>query len=141
LNGRLLDERLLDGIHIAVISGGQTQGAQGSRPIFPAYGNEFCISRRKLSMSTLRAFLWGGAIGAILGLLFAPKRGEETRAELQSRLNQLQGQAQERMTELRGRANTAIEQGRQSVNTTLGKTQSATNRAADAARDQIGRTS
>ncbi|HEU5367194.1 MAG TPA: YtxH domain-containing protein [Ktedonobacterales bacterium] len=92
-------------------------------------------------MSTLRAFLWGGAIGAILGLLFAPKRGEETRAELQSRLNQLQGQAQERMTELRGRANTAIEQGRQSVNTTLGKTQSATNRAADTARDQIGRTS
>ena len=92
-------------------------------------------------MSTLRAFLWGGAIGAILGLLFAPKRGEETRAELQSRLNQLQGQAQERMTELRGRANTAIEQGRQGVNTTLGKTQGATNRAADTARDQIGRTS
>lgn len=92
-------------------------------------------------MSTLRAFLWGGAIGAILGLLFAPKRGEETRAELQSRLNQLQGQAQERMTELRGRANTAIEQGRQSVNTTLGKTQGATNRAADTVRDQIGRTS
>lgn len=92
-------------------------------------------------MSTLRAFLWGGAIGAILGLLFAPKRGEETRAELQSRLNQLQGQAQERMTELRGRANTAIEQGRQSVNTTLGKTQGVTNRAADTTRDQIGRTS
>jgi gas vesicle protein len=92
-------------------------------------------------MSTLRAFLWGGAIGAILGLLFAPKRGEETRAELQSRLSQLQGQAQERMTELRGRAGTAIEQGRQGVSTTLGKTQSATNRAADTAKDQIGRTS
>ncbi|HEY7351035.1 MAG TPA: YtxH domain-containing protein [Ktedonobacterales bacterium] len=84
-------------------------------------------------MSSFRAFLWGGAIGAVLGLLFAPKRGEETRAELQSRFNQLQGQAQERMTELRGRATTAIDQGRQGVNTTLGKAQSAASRAADTA--------
>jgi gas vesicle protein len=92
-------------------------------------------------MSTIRAFLWGSAIGAILGLLFAPRRGEETRAELQSRFSQLQGQAQSRMTELRGRATSAIEQGRQSVNTTLGKAQGAANQAADIARDQIGRTS
>ena len=92
-------------------------------------------------MSTLRAFLWGGAIGAILGLLFAPKRGEETRAELQSRLNQLQGQAQERMTELRGRANTVIEQSRQGVNTTFDKVQRSTSQAIDATRDPIGRTS
>ncbi len=92
-------------------------------------------------MSTLRAFLWGGAIGAILGLLFAPKRGEETRAELQSRINQLQGQAQERMTELRGKATSAIEQGRQSVNTTLDRVQSATNRAANTTKDQIGQPS
>lgn len=92
-------------------------------------------------MSTLRAFLWGGAIGAILGLLFAPKRGEETRAELQSRLNQLQGQAQERMTELRGKANTAIEQGRQGMNTTLDKVQRSTSQISDTTRDQIGRSS
>jgi gas vesicle protein len=62
-------------------------------------------------MGTIRAFLWGGAIGAVIGLLFAPKRGEETRAQLQSRFSQLQGQAQERMTELRGKATSAIEQG------------------------------
>lgn len=92
-------------------------------------------------MSTLRAFLWGGAIGAVLGLLFAPKRGEETRAELQTRFNQLQGQAQERMGELRGRATNVIEQGRQGVNTTLGKAQGVTNRAANTAQDQMSRTS
>ncbi len=92
-------------------------------------------------MSTFRAFLWGGAIGAVLGLLFAPKRGEETRAELQNRFNQLQGQAQERMTELRGRASSAIEQGRQGMSSTLDKVQGATNRAANTTKDQIGQPS
>jgi gas vesicle protein len=91
-------------------------------------------------MSSFRAFLWGSAIGAVLGLLFAPKRGEETRAELQSRFNQFQGQAQDRMTELRGKANTAIEQGRQNVNTTLGKVQDMSQRAADTAKDPMSRT-
>jgi gas vesicle protein len=88
-------------------------------------------------MGTLRAFLWGGAIGAVLGLLFAPHRGEETRAQLQSRIAQWQEQAQDRMTGLRGKASSAIEQGRQAANTSLGKARSATNRAAETAQDQV----
>ena len=50
-------------------------------------------------MKTIRAFIWGSAIGAALGLLFAPQRGDVTRAQLQERLNQWQNQAQYEMGE------------------------------------------
>jgi len=33
----------------------------------------------KNSKTGLYAFLWGGMIGAVIGLLYAPKSGEETR--------------------------------------------------------------
>ena len=89
----------------------------------------------------MRAFLWGCAIGASLGLLYAPKRGEETRADLQSWFNQWQGQAQDRLTDVREKATTAIEQGRQGVDSTLDKAQSTTNLVAEKAKEQINRSS
>lgn len=90
-------------------------------------------------MSTLRGFLWGCAIGVSLGVLFAPKSGEETRADLQRRLDQWQGQTQDQWTELREKASTAIEQGRQGVNTALDKAQSTTHLVAEKAKDQVNR--
>jgi len=87
----------------------------------------------------LRAFLWGCALGAILGLLYAPKRGEETRADVQRWLGQWQDQAQGRVDEVRDRATTVIEQGRQSVNSALEKAQSTTNLVADKAIEQVNR--
>jgi gas vesicle protein len=91
-------------------------------------------------MRMIRAFLWGGAIGALLGLLFAPQRGEETRSQLQARLNEWQGQAQTQIDTLRSRSTSVIEQGRQAVNTGLGQAQRATNQAADAAKENVSRT-
>ncbi len=38
--------------------------------------------------------LLGGVVGAVAGVLCAPKKGEETRAELAGRLNEAWGQAQ-----------------------------------------------
>ncbi|HEY7877912.1 MAG TPA: YtxH domain-containing protein, partial [Gemmatimonadaceae bacterium] len=70
-------------------------------------------------MKTIRAFIWGGAIGAVVGLLFAPQRGDATRAQLQERFNQWQSQAQSRVTDLRGAAANAVESGRSAVNSTL----------------------
>lgn len=45
------------------------------------------------SGSVFGAFLLGGMLGAILGLLFAPRTGEETREMLTARANDYWGQA------------------------------------------------
>ena len=92
------------------------------------------------TMKTIRAFIWGSAIGAAVGLLFAPDRGEVTRAQLQERLNQWQGMTQSQLGNLRGTASNAIESGRQAVNSTLGQAQNATNKTADKAQQQVGST-
>jgi gas vesicle protein len=88
-------------------------------------------------MRTIRAFIWGSAIGAAVGLLFAPQRGDVTRAQLQERINQWQNQAQSQMGTLSGKATSAIETGRQQINTRLSQAQSATNAAADKAQQQV----
>ena len=90
---------------------------------------------------TMRAFLWGCALGASLGVLFAPKRGEETRTDVQRWLTEWQGLAEDQMMDLRDKATTIIEQGRQGVNTTLDKVQHATNQMADKAKESINHAS
>ncbi len=77
-------------------------------------------------MKTIRAFIWGGAIGAILGLLFAPQRGDITRAQLQERFNQWQGQAQSQLSNLREQASGAVESGKKTVNSVRSQVQSVT---------------
>ena len=90
-------------------------------------------------MRTLQGFLWGCAIGVGLGMLFAPRSGEETRADLQSKFDQWQGQTQGQLTELREKATLAIEQGRQGVKGVLDKAQTTTNLVADRAKEQVNR--
>ena len=91
-------------------------------------------------MKTIRAFIWGSAIGAAVGLLFAPERGEVTRTQLQERLTQWQNMAQAQLGNVRGNASNVIESGRQAVNSTLGQAQNATNKTADKAQQQVGST-
>lgn len=91
-------------------------------------------------MKTIKAFIWGSAIGAVLGLLFAPQRGDLTRAQLQERINEWQGMAQSRLGNLPTSASNAIETGRQAVNSTLSQAQSAANTAADKARSATNST-
>lgn len=85
-------------------------------------------------MSTIRAFIWGAAIGATLGLLFAPQRGEVTRAQLQERLEGLQNQAQQMLNNLPSSVSDAIESGRQAVNSTITSAQQSANQFASQAK-------
>ena len=81
-------------------------------------------------MKTIRAFIWGGAIGAVLGLLFAPQRGDVTRAQLQERFSQWQDQAQTQFGSIKDTASGAVESGKKTVNSVRGQVQGMTSSSA-----------
>jgi gas vesicle protein len=61
------------------------------------------------------AFLWGGLIGAAIGVLYAPRPGKETREELRRRADELMDEGMENYEEQKGRVLEAVETGRQSA--------------------------
>ena len=88
-------------------------------------------------MRTIRAFLWGTAIGAMLGILFAPQHGELTRSQLKDRLNSWQDQAQTGVGTLRDRTSQLIEQGRKTTNSVLHQTSKANDQLASTLQDAV----
>jgi gas vesicle protein len=60
-------------------------------------------------------FLVGMGIGALLGILFAPKSGDETRELLTRRADEGKDFAQRKARELRERADELVERGRDAV--------------------------
>ena len=62
--------------------------------------------------SKVSFFLVGVGIGALLGVLFAPKSGEETREYLGKRADDGREFAQKKAKELRDRADELIERGK-----------------------------
>ena len=58
-------------------------------------------------------FLVGVGIGAIVGILFAPKSGEETREYLSQKADEGKEYAQKKARELRERADDLVERGKQ----------------------------
>ena len=62
--------------------------------------------------SKVSFFLVGVGIGALLGVLFAPKSGEETREYLSKRAAEGRDYAQKKARELRERADELIERGK-----------------------------
>ena len=59
--------------------------------------------------SKVSYFLVGLGVGALIGVLFAPKSGEETRAYLSNRADEGKDYAQRKARELRERADELIE--------------------------------
>jgi gas vesicle protein len=65
--------------------------------------------------SRLSAFLLGLGIGTAVGILFAPKAGEETREELRARALEGRDYVKRRSHEIRHQAEEVIEKGREKV--------------------------
>src|ERR1700680_1844891 len=67
------------------------------------------------SGSKLSYFLAGIGIGTLVGILFAPKSGEETREYLSQRAEEGKDYAQRKARELRERADDLVQRGKQAA--------------------------
>jgi gas vesicle protein len=66
--------------------------------------------------SKITYFLVGMGVGALVGVLFAPKSGEETRRFLSDKADEGRDYAQKKARELRERADDLIERGKETAN-------------------------
>lgn len=66
--------------------------------------------------SKITYFLVGLGVGALVGILFAPKSGEETRDYLSKKADEGRDYAQRKAKELRERADDLIERGKEVAN-------------------------
>jgi gas vesicle protein len=85
--------------------------------------------------SKVTYFLVGLGVGALVGILFAPKSGEETREYLSKRADEGKDFAQRKAKELRERAEDLIERSKEAV----GRQKESLSAAVDAGREAYQR--
>jgi gas vesicle protein len=85
--------------------------------------------------SKVSYFLVGLGIGALVGILFAPKSGEETREYLSSKADEGRDYAQKKARELRERAEDLIERSKEII----ARQKDAVTTAVDAGKDAYKR--
>ena len=85
--------------------------------------------------SRISFFLVGLGIGALVGILFAPKSGEETREYLSLKADEGRDYAQRKARELRERAEDIVERSKQAAS----RQKESLNAAVDAGRDAYQR--
>ncbi len=66
-------------------------------------------------VSGFGAFMWGALVGAAAALLFAPKSGEETQADIKEGARRLRQGAEEKFSELRETVEEGYERAREDV--------------------------
>jgi len=84
--------------------------------------------------SGFAAFLLGIAVGAVVGFLFAPEAGDDTRRKLSKRLRNLRDVAEEKVDEVRGMLAEGDEEEKGEEEEEEGSTRERLRRRLDAAR-------
>lgn len=87
--------------------------------------------------SILGAFLLGGVVGAVLGLLFAPKSGKENRELLASKANEYWGEGMEYYETGREKVSEVYETGREKATETAEELKVKIDAARDRLREQV----
>ena len=87
--------------------------------------------------SFVLGFLVGGIVGAAVGLLLAPRSGEDTRAELAGRSEAWRNRAEEMAANLRERAAPAVDTARERIAPAVDTARDRINPAIDAARERV----
>lgn len=65
------------------------------------------------TIGKIGAFVGGVAVGSLLGILFAPASGKETREKIKENFQGLEDQAKEKFQKVREYASEAIERGKE----------------------------
>jgi gas vesicle protein len=76
----------------------------------------------------LAGFIVGGAVGAIAGILLAPRTGEETREILSDKTTDVYGKAEESIKEIQSKANVVVDEIQKKGDELISKIQDLLNR-------------
>ncbi|MBZ0199802.1 MAG: YtxH domain-containing protein [Ignavibacteriaceae bacterium] len=69
-------------------------------------------NENNISKGLLIGFLAGGAVGALLALLYAPKSGKEFRSDIREKADEYMDEAEKYMSEAQGKAKALINEGK-----------------------------
>ena len=86
---------------------------------------------KKQSSNGLGIVLLAAAVGTVAGLLFAPKRGTETREELKNKYNGVKNKTQDGAMDAKDRLNRGVEAARSKVHLAADKSKDIADKAAD----------
>ena len=83
----------------------------------------------------LAGFLIGGAVGAIAGILLAPKSGEETRADIAKTSKELYSKAENSVKDIQAKADDVISDIQQKGEDIINKVQTFINKQKDSSQE------
>lgn len=95
----------------------------------------YIVVERRDSGATILPFLWGALIGAGLALLYAPRSGEETRAEIQGGVRRLRRSAEDAVRGVQNSVAEAVEGVRTTVTGRVSNVRDAVDAGKSAARE------